>query len=83
MRLRAEMHLARVRLLQECDGITGGRVTWAHPRAIDVQLAAMAWNALSESERAEGETAFAAVHRCHPLRCDLPRRLGARSRRAA
>lgn len=80
---RAALHLARVRLLQECDGTPGGHVTWAHPRAIDVQLAAMAWNALSEAERDEGEEAFAAAHRCDLLRCDLPRRLGARSRRTA
>lgn len=81
LRLRAMLHVARALLVQSCDGIPGGLVDWTHARAIDVQLAELAWGALTPEERAEGDAAFRAVHLCRRRNdlgsCDLPRRVAA------
>jgi hypothetical protein len=45
-----------------------------------VQLAELAWNALTPQERVAGEAAFRAVHLCRRRdigACDLPRRVAA------
>lgn len=84
LRVCAELHLARAVLVQECDGLPGGAVTWAHPLAIGVQLAALRWASLPAAAQAEGERAFRRVHdgpcRGDLRRCDLPRRLAAARR---
>lgn len=84
--VRAALHLARARLVQECEGLPVGQVTWSHPRAVDVQLAEMRWSAVGDHVQVEAEEAFRSLHRCPALaRCDLPRRLApaARTRRSA
>lgn len=81
---RLMLHVARALLVQDTSGLPYGYVDHTHPLAIQVQLAEIAWEALTDEQRVEGERALRAAHGlCTLPRCRLPVQIGlmARGRR--